>query len=357
MSGGVDSSVAAHLLKKEGHEVIGVTMKLWECFRAPKKQTCCSVADAMDARNVCEKLGIPHHVIDMREVFRSEVVEYLVKEYSLGRTPNPCIRCNEVLKFDLLRRETVRLFGTDVITTGHYARIACCRDERYSLLKGLDPNKDQSYFLWTLTQAQLAKTLFPVGGLKKDDVRKLAGDADLPVAEKRESQEICFIPDNDYAGFIHDYYPSFAGAPGEFVDKGGKVLGRHEGVHAYTIGQRRGLRFSLGRRQYVVDIDAKNNRVILGDNDDLMKKALVIEGISGPRADLLLSGRDMNDVEVKIRYRHEGSRAALKMLGGGVLQVEFVEPQRAITPGQAAVIYKGDEVLGGGWIKRPVTPA
>jgi len=354
MSGGVDSSVAAFLLKKEGYEVIGVTMKLWECFRTPKKQTCCSVSDTMDARNVCRSLSIPHHVVDLREAFRADIVDYLVREYSIGRTPNPCIRCNELLKFGRLRNEARRTLGADLIATGHYARIAGNNDGSRSLLKGVDEGKDQSYFIHMIRQEDLAGTLFPIGGLKKDEVRRLAKEAGLPVAEKRESQEICFIPDNDYVGFIHDYYPDYAGSPGEFVDMAGRVVGRHGGVHAYTIGQRRGLKYSSGRRQYVVDIDTKRNRIVLGENDDLVKKRLVVTGFSGPRAAMLADEGNVTEGTVKIRYRHKGAAAKVRSIGGGSVEVEFSDPQRAVTPGQAAVVYAGDEVIGGGWIESAV---
>jgi tRNA-specific 2-thiouridylase len=330
--------------------------------------------------------------MDMREAFRAEVVEYFAREYSLGRTPNPCIKCNELLKFGLIREEALKLFGTDIIATGHYARVVChserseeshasrCRrsfasaqdDKRFKLLKGLDPKKDQSYFLWTLTQEQLARTIFPLGEMTKGDVRRVAKEAGLKVAEKSESQEVCFIPDDDYAGFIHDFYPELARPAGEFVDKDGRVLGRHEGIHAYTIGQRRGLGLGFGRRKYVVGIDVANNRVILGDDSDLMKKEMIVEGVNWTSAchpetaegerrisrmqlnsgDPSSAKRPLQDdiLTVKIRYRHAGGKAKVVPLGGGRVRVIFEDAQRAITAGQAAVFYEGDEVLGGGWI-------
>lgn len=347
MSGGVDSSVAALILKRQGFEVIGVTMKLWECFKKPARQTCCSIADTLDAARICEQLEIPHHVIDMKEPFRREVVDYFVREYAGGRTPNPCIKCNEVLKFDLLRSECEKLFGTDVLATGHYARIS-----NNKLLKGVDPNKDQSYFLFTLTQEQLGKTLFPVGGLTKRQVRKMASDAGLKVAEKSESQEICFIPDNDYAGFINDYYPELAGQEGNFVDAAGRIVGRHGGIHSYTVGQRRGLKFGIGKRQYVVKIDAEENQVVLGENEVLMKREILVEKIKWASLNHRTIAPSNYRTTCKIRSRHEGAPAKVEEAGDGMVRVVFDEPQRAPTPGQAAVFYAGDEVVGGGWISK-----
>lgn len=339
MSGGVDSSAAALLLKDQGFDVIGVTMKLWDCFKTPSKKSCCSTADTVDAMRVCQQLNIPHHVLDMRESFRKVVVEYFVNEYSKGRTPNPCIKCNEFLKFDLMRAETLKLFETDFLATGHYARISDGR-----LFKGVDSSKDQSYFLFTLKKEQLNNTIFPLGDLKKEDVRKIAVGAGLKTAQKQESQEVCFIPDNDYAGFMADYYPELTKPAGNFVDKDGKVLGRHEGVHSYTIGQRRGLRFGFGKRRYVIGINVEKNEVVLGDNEDLMKTEMIVENVNWISPDF--SSR----ATVKIRYRHEGSPAELIKIEDGRVKIVFETPQRAITPGQAAVFYDGDEVLGGGWI-------
>jgi tRNA-specific 2-thiouridylase len=345
MSGGVDSSVAALLLQKAGHDVIGVTLKLWECFKTAKKQTCCSAADAMDARRVCEQLGIPHHTLDLRDAFREHVVEYFVRKYSRGRTPNPCIVCNSAIKFGLMREECLRSFGTDVIATGHYARI-----EDASLLKGVDPAKDQSYFLWGLTRGQLSKTLFPVGGLTKADVRKLATEAGIKTAEKRESQEICFIPDDDYAGFMHDFYPQFVRSAGNFVDKDGKVLGRHNGIHCYTLGQRRGLGFGVGRRQFVVGFNIERNEIVLGEDAGLMKKEMAVEDVNWLVSPIAAGFSLPSVVTVKIRYKHVGGEASVILLEGGRARVEFKEPQRAITPGQAAVFYDSEVLLGGGWI-------
>ncbi|MBI2342179.1 MAG: tRNA 2-thiouridine(34) synthase MnmA [Deltaproteobacteria bacterium] len=347
MSGGVDSSVAALILKKEGHEVIGVTMKLWDCFKTAARQSCCSTADSIDALRVCEQIGIRHHVVDMRPAFKKEVVEYFVNEYSSGRTPNPCIKCNEALKFNLLRNKTLELFGTDLIATGHYEKIQKNDGGNFSLLKGVDSNKDQSYFLFTLTPEQLAKTIFPVGCLAKAEVRKMAMNAGLKTAEKSESQEICFIPDNDYAGFIAGFYPEAAKPAGDFVDKSGHIVGRHAGAHSYTIGQRRGLGFGVGKRQYVTAIAADKNEIALGSNEDLMKKEAFVNNVAWinefPKCDFKLS--------VKIRYKHSGADAAIELLDNNRAKIIFENPQRALTPGQAAVFYNGDEVIGGGWIE------
>ncbi len=350
MSGGVDSSAAALILKNEGHEIIGVTMKLWDCFKNPSRQTCCSAADAMDARRVCEQLAIPHHVIDMRNAFRSEVVEYFAAEYSKGRTPNPCIKCNEALKFNLLRKECSALFGTDILATGHYARITGGK-----LFEGIDKNKDQSYFLFGLKKEDLARTIFPLGELTKSEVRKIASNAGLKTAAKHESQEICFIPDNDYAGFLADYFPELLKKPGNFVDTEGNVLGRHEGIHAYTIGQRRGIGFGLGKRQYVVRIDAVKNEVVLGNNSDLFRRELIAEDVNWIHEPFCTSEvtppRCMSvNAKVKIRYRSSGAPAKITALDNNSVRIEFEAPQRAITPGQAAVFYNGDELIGGGWI-------
>lgn len=343
MSGGVDSSVAALLLKDKGYDVVGVTMRLWSCFRAPARQTCCSADDSLDAMRVCVQLGIPHHIIDMRELFKREVIGYFTEEYSRGRTPNPCIKCNERIKFGLLRDECRKLFGTDIIATGHYA---VARGGR--LYKGADAAKDQSYFLFTLTEDDLNRTVFPLGGLTKGEVRRLADDAGLRTAGKGESQEVCFIPDGDYPGFIRDNYPGLARPAGNFVDLGGRVMGRHEGTHAYTIGQRRGLGLGFGKRRYVVAIDVERNEVVLGDNGDLMRKEAVVRDMNW--IDRRRSAGNTGYVTAKIRYRHEGAVARLEQMDGGAVRVIFDRPQRAVTPGQAAVFYDGDEVLGGGWI-------
>lgn len=357
MSGGVDSSVAALLLKQQGYDVIGVTMNLWSCHEKSKAQRCCSVEDQMDARRVCESLGIPFYLMDLRDQFRHMVVDYFVREYQHGRTPNPCIKCNEVIKFDAFVYEAINLFGVDAIATGHYARRKVAVDngvEHYKLLKGLDDDKDQTYFLFTLSQEQLSKTLFPIGELKKADVRALAKEHKLPVHEKKESQEICFVPDSDYSQFILNYYPEMALEAGNFVDKDGQIVGRHTGAHSYTIGQRRGLKIGFGRRKYVVGLNVPNNEVILGENDDLFKCGLVADGVHwvnpGDEHAFRNSGTSYS-LRVKIRYNDDGTTAMVSSLGYGEVKVIFEEPRRAIAPGQAVVFYRGEELLGGGWIR------
>lgn len=355
MSGGVDSSVAACILKDEGHEVIGASMNLLTCNRALER-SCCTAADRQDAREVCRRLGVPHHVFDYRNLFREKVILPFIDEYLMGRTPSPCILCNEHLKFAALFEEAEKL-GAAHVATGHYARIDKVpsplvgegRGEgncRFKLQKGVDPSKDQSYFLFTLDEARLSKLIFPIGHRTKAEVRKIALDAGLPVKDKPESQEICFVPDDDYASFVESAAGERIHGPGNFVDADGKILGRHRGIHAYTIGQRRGLGFGVGRRQYVVGINPERNEVVLGSNDDLMRDEMTVEGVRWVSA----GHPDRKGVSVKIRSTHKGELADLRRAGEGSVGVRFRKPVRAIAPGQAAVFYDGEEVLGGGWI-------
>lgn len=343
MSGGVDSSVAACILKDEGYDVVGISMNLLTCSRAADR-SCCTAADRQDARMICQRLGIPHHVVDYRNLFREMVVSPFVDIYLDGRTPSPCILCNEHLKFDALMMEAARL-GAAHIATGHYARIVE-DDDGFRLLRGVDTLKDQSYFLFTLDEARLAKIFFPVGHLTKVEVRKIALDKDLPVKDKQESQEICFVPDDDYASFVESMAGERIHGPGNFVDLGGKILGRHRGVHAYTIGQRRGLGFGIGRRQYVVGMNFERNEVVLGSSDDLMKDEMTVENVRWVSAD----SSNRKGISVKIRSTHDGEQADLSRTGEHSVCVRFKKPVRAIAPGQAAVFYDGDIVLGGGWI-------
>lgn len=354
MSGGVDSSVAAVLLKEAGYDVVGITMALWSCHsaQAGKTKTCCSTADVQDARAVCDKLGIPHVVADYRAEFRTKVIEHFVSEYSKARTPIPCIGCNQYFKFERLWHTAHEEHGAEYIATGHYARIARDASDRpIALLRGRDDHKDQSYFLFVMTAAQLQHSLFPVGELTKDEVRAIAMQHGLVTADKAESQEICFVPDNNYAGFIEDYYPGAAGKSGEFVDGKGVVVGRHDGTHAFTIGQRRGLNLTLrqaqGERSYVTAIDPASGRVAVGAETELYQGSLLAKGLNW-------IGRQEKTFEAaaKIRYKHEPARCHVRVLDDGATVVEFAEPQRAITPGQAVVFYRGDEVLGGGWIEK-----
>ncbi len=356
MSGGVDSSTAAALLKEEGYEVIGLTMHLWDQTRDGKGAfgRCCSPDDLHDARRVADQLGIPHYVVNLKKAFEEEVVNDFVEEYLRGRTPNPCIHCNDRIKFGFLLRKAVEL-GAKALATGHYARIVRAphvphrKEKRYLLLRGKDRNKDQSYFLFTLTQEQMDKVIFPLGGKFKAEVRQQALKLGLRVAEKPESQEVCFIPDDDYRRFLEARKGKGILKPGEIVDRQGKVLGLHQGLHSFTIGQRRGLGIASSSPYYVLALDCESNRVVAGRKDELQAFGLVAGGMNWISF-LELEG----EVEalVQIRYRHPGVPAVISPLGEGKVRADFQIPQKSVTPGQAAVFYRGDEVLGGGWIQR-----
>lgn len=344
MSGGVDSSVAALLLKKAGHEVIGVSMHLYSCNRAAAK-SCCTASDRMDARRVCERLGIPFVCLDYREQFRSKVIEPFADAYLKGLTPSPCILCNRHLKFDSLFEEMGRL-GADALATGHYARVESQDNGHLRLLRGADRKKDQSYFLFPISRNDLSRICFPLGNLTKQEVRRIAKENGLPTSDKKESQEICFVPDGDYASFIEAMRPSDTAGHGNFVDSNGNVLGRHRGIHAYTIGQRRGLGFGIGKRQFVVSINAMRNEVVLGDGDELMQREMILNDLNWfePPDEV----QKLGAIDVQIRSGHKAARARVELRDA--VRIIFDEPQRAIAPGQAAVLYSGDEVLGGGWI-------
>lgn len=401
MSGGVDSSVAAYLVREAGYETTGATMRLYdnETIGLDNSKTCCSLSSIEDACAVANRLGISYIVYDMREEFRREVIDRFVDAYEHGATPNPCIACNKYLKFDALYRLSARdLLAGDLtannqflidssannlpegylsaspkaadaaesgaaaaerktaaladapplsIATGHYARIERDRGSgRFLLRKGIDPGKDQSYFLCDLTQEQLARTLFPLGGLVKSEVREIAASLGLVTAKKKESQDICFVPGGDYASFIRGYtgheYPN-----GDFVDADGNVMGEHKGIIKYTIGQRKGLGLSLKKPAYVCALDVPNNRVILGDNEDLFKRELTASefnwiAMDVPASDIRASAR--------IRYRHHEAPARIIPLGPDRVRIEFDEPQRAMTRGQSVVVYDGEYVVGGGII-------
>jgi len=336
MSGGVDSSVTAALLLKQGMSVEGVTMKLTAGL-------CCDISSAQD---ICRHLGIPHRMIDAQSEFSRSIVSDFISEFRRGRTPNPCIRCNDLIKFDLLLHYA-RSNGFDHLATGHYARIDYDeQSSRYHLKKGIDENKDQSYFLYRLTQDQMQSVLFPLGGMRKIDVRAMARELALPAAERPESQEICFVPDHDYRSFLKENAPETL-KPGELVLTDGTVVGNHEGIAFFTVGQRRGLGVSAGERLYVVRIEPKTNRVILGKVSELQIRTMYL---SKPNFILFNELRDPLSVTVKIRYRSPFVPAMIRPSGSGSMRVEFLQPVTGVCPGQAAVFYAGDTVVGGGII-------
>ncbi|GAH95235.1 unnamed protein product [marine sediment metagenome] len=341
MSGGVDSSMAAALLKEADYAVIGVTMQIWPS----DKQAfggCCGLEAVEDAKRVAYKLGIPHYVMNLRDIFAQRVIADFCREYSLGRTPNPCIRCNQYIKFDALMERT-RELDADFIATGHYARIEQSPNG-YHLLKAVDQTKDQSYFLYTLGQKELQHLLLPIGNLHKVEVRRLAAELGLPTATRRDSQDICFIPDNDYRSFIAKYIPLKSG---DIIDTEGKVLGRHKGLALYTVGQHQGLGLASNERLYVLRLDTPSNRLVVGTEDELLGNMLFaskLNWISGE------APREPVNIKAKVRYRSLEVTAKL-YLRDGVAEVHFNQPQRAITPGQAVVFYQGDAVLGGGIIE------
>ena len=345
MSGGVDSSVAALLMKEKGYECIGVTMKLYENedIGISREKTCCSLDDIEDARMVAYRIGIPYSVVNFKDDFKERVVDKFVDSYLKGRTPNPCIDCNRYLKFEHLYQKAKEL-ECDVIVTGHYSRIEF-DGSQYQLKRAVDPTKDQSYVLYSLTQEQLAHTMFPLGELTKEQVREIAKAHDFINSAKKDSQDICFIPDGNYKRFMEDSYQIKIG-PGEFVDRDGNVLGTHQGYYGYTIGQRKGLGIAAEKPYYVVDILPEQNRVVLGSNEDLFRKALIAEDVNWIEE---LASEDQV-IQAKVLYRQSAQNANLKRLEGNRIRVEFEEPQRAITGGQAVVLYQGDRFLGGGTI-------
>ena len=352
MSGGVDSSVAGYLLREQGYDVIGVTMKVWpqDCIsRAEDK--CCGPQAVADARAVAHSLGIPHYVVDEADQFERTVIDYFTSEYQAGRTPNPCVMCNEKLKFGNLWGKAEAL-GCDYIATGHYAIIEHHRD-RVLLRKGVDPRKDQSYFLFSLRQPQLRHALTPLGTMRKPEIRKIARSLGLKVADKIDSQEICFVPGNDYKAFLRSHLGENEFHRGEIYDVEGNFVGEHDGIELFTIGQRKGLPGGSAKPRYVVDLDAETNRVIVGDVEDLGCDEFEIDRTNWIAREL--PDEDV-DATVKIRYSHPGTPATVTSLENHRARIRLHEPQRAITPGQAAVIYDGDVVIGGGWICRGEPP-
>jgi tRNA-specific 2-thiouridylase len=347
MSGGVDSSVAAARLVDAGHDVVGLSMQLYDQREGMPHSfgRCCTLDDLQDARRVASTIGIPHYVLNLERQFQATVVDNFVSEYAAGRTPIPCSHCNSDLKFSTLVDRAAG-FAADIVATGHYARIERTAEGRFRLRRGKDPQKDQSYFLFALTQDQLAHAAFPVGDMEKADVRAYAHERGLPVADKPDSQEICFVPDGDYARFVEQRLPE-GDRGGVITDTAGHVLGRHDGVHRYTVGQRKGLRLSSTTPLYVVEIKPASRTVIVGERDALDEGRCEVRDVNwtsgAPPASSVSVG-------VQIRHRHEPALARVTPCDGGRASVTFDVPQRAVTPGQAAVFYDGDEVVGGGWI-------
>lgn len=362
MSGGVDSSAAAALLREQGHELVGFTMQLWDQNRNintdengdPLPSRCCSLDDVYDARRVADTLGFPFYVLNLEQEFEESVVEPFIQSYLAGETPIPCVACNSRLKFASLDRMAQSL-GCDKVATGHYARVEFDESAgRYRLFRGRNYAKDQSYFLWELTQEQLSRAYFPLGEMHKEEVRDIARNAELYTANKPESQEICFVPDGKYSEFI-DRYLDHEGrsnelpSRGEIVDTSGAVVGDHTGIHRYTIGQRRGLGIANEKPLYVLQIERAKNQIIVGEADELESVEFTARGVNWIAFD---EPAAPVRADVKVRYRHEPAPATIYPLPDSCVRIVFDEPQRAITPGQATIFYDGDEVVGGGWITR-----
>ncbi len=348
MSGGVDSSVAALLLLEQGYEVIGVTMQIWqkETEEALEENGgCCGLSAVEDARRVAAQLGIPYYVMNFRREFETSVMDYFAREYCQGRTPNPCIACNRYVKWEALLQRSLKI-GADYIATGHYAQIKQLPNGRYTLASAVTAAKDQTYALYSLTQQQLAHTLMPVGLYHKEEIRDMAAKRGLRVAEKPDSQEICFVPDKDYAGFIKREY-HIKEEPGNFVSGDGRILGEHKGILHYTIGQRKGLGIAFGKPMFVAEIRPESREIVLAEDKELYTKVVYANHLNFMSMERI---QGMKEANGKIRYNHQGAPCVVEQVEKDVIRCEFLEPQRAVTPGQALVLYDGDYVLGGGTI-------
>lgn len=348
MSGGVDSSVAALLLKEQGYDVVGVTMQIWQEDAGSIEENggCCGLSAVEDARRVAEKLDIPYYVMNFKKEFKENVMDYFVEEYLKGRTPNPCIACNRYVKWEALLRRSMEI-GADFIATGHYARIEKLPNGRFTLRNSVTAAKDQTYALYNLTQYQLAHTLMPVGEYEKSRIREIAAKAYLPIAEKPDSQEICFVPDNDYAAFIEREAGNRVPGPGNFVTKAGKILGEHKGITHYTIGQRKGLNLAMGHPVFVTQLRPDTNEVVIGEQEEVFSTELSCEKLN------FMSVTDLEKprkVLAKIRYAHKGEICTIEKTGEDRIHCTFDEPVRAVTKGQAVVFYDGEYVFGGGTI-------
>jgi tRNA-specific 2-thiouridylase len=353
MSGGVDSSVAALLLKEQGYHVLGMTMRVWDYEyigeAANIDSPCCGYRSFEDARSVCKKIGIPHAVINVCDIFKKDVIDPFVSEYLAGRTPNPCVQCNRKIKWETFLQHALQS-GADYMATGHYAQcILNEQTQRYELHRGIDHTKDQSYALWGLKQEQLAHTLFPNGGYTKQQIRALAKKHALPTAGKHESQEICFVPDNNYHTLLKTLYPDLEKKVkrGEIVDTQGHTIGTHDGYPYYTIGQRKGLGGGFREPMYVIRIDAQHNRIVIGNKQSLLEQHLHVKDVNLISVERLAKA---TSAEIKIRYNDTGHKGILEPVGSHQIRITFDQPQRAITPGQSAVFYNGNKVIGGGII-------
>ena len=348
MSGGVDSSVAAYLLKKQGYDVIGVTMQIWQDETHEMQETnggCCGLSAVDDARRVAEQIGIPYYVMNFKAAFKEKVIDYFISEYEAGRTPNPCIACNRYVKWESLLQRSLEI-GADYIATGHYARIQKLDNGRYTLRKSVTEEKDQTYALYSLTQEQLFRTLMPIGEYSKAEVREIAQKAGLSIASKPDSQDICFVPDGKYGDFILNNSTKNI-LSGNFVDTKGNILGQHKGIVHYTVGQRKGLGIAAGERLYVLEIRNETNEVVLGEDNRLWTRHIIVKNFNW-----MSTANLQKEISViaKIRYNHRGAKAILRKMDDNYVECIFEEPQRAPTPGQALVCYQGDYVVGGGII-------